>query len=71
MSAADLHLEPGAALGPWVVEHVDPEHMKTLAILLADPNPIHLDADAARRAGLGADRATARRSLEGRRLVAL
>ena len=53
MSAADLHLEPGAALGPWVVEHVDPEHMKTLAILLAGPNPIHLNADAARRAGLG------------------
>jgi len=29
--------------------------MKTLALLLADPNPIHLDADAARRLGV-ADR---------------
>jgi 3-hydroxybutyryl-CoA dehydratase len=53
MSSADLQLEPGAALGPWVVEQVDPKEMKTLAILLADPNPIHLDSDAARRAGLG------------------
>jgi acyl dehydratase len=53
MSSPPSHLQPGAALGPWVVEHVDPERMKTLAVLLADPNPIHLDADAARRAGLG------------------
>jgi acyl dehydratase len=48
-----FHLAPGTELGPWVVERVDPEQMKTLAILLADPNPIHLDAEAARRAGLG------------------
>jgi acyl dehydratase len=53
MSSAALHLEPGDRLGPWVVERVDPREMKTLATLLADPNPIHLDAGAARRAGLG------------------
>jgi acyl dehydratase len=43
----------GDALGPLTVERVDPEAMKRLAVLLADPNPIHLDADAAQRAGLG------------------
>ena len=40
----------------WKLGHVDPARMKTLALLLADPNPIHLDADAARRLGV-ADRA--------------
>ncbi len=39
----------------WTLEHVDAARMKTLALLLADPNPIHLDADAARRLGV-ADR---------------
>jgi len=46
-------LDAGAALGPLVVEHVDADAMKVLAVLLADPNPIHLDAEAARAAGLG------------------
>ena len=39
----------------WKLDHVDPARMKTLALLLADPNPIHLDAAAARRLGV-ADR---------------
>jgi 3-hydroxybutyryl-CoA dehydratase len=39
----------------WKLGYVDPARMKTLALLLADPNPIHLDADAARRLGV-ADR---------------
>ena len=39
----------------WKLGQVDPARMKTLALLLADPNPIHLDADAARRLGV-ADR---------------
>jgi 3-hydroxybutyryl-CoA dehydratase len=43
----------GTALGPLVIEAVDAEAMKDLAVLLADPNPIHLDAAAARAAGLG------------------
>lgn len=50
---AFAQLTPGATLGPWTVEHVDPQAMKTLAVLLADPNPIHLDARAASQAGLG------------------
>ena len=45
----------GATLPGWTLDHVDPARMKTLALLLADPNPIHLDADAARRLGV-ADR---------------
>ena len=39
----------------WELDHVDPARMKTLALLLADPNPIHLDAAAAPRLGV-ADR---------------
>ncbi len=42
-------------LPAWKLDHVDPARMKVLALLLADPNPIHLDADAARRLGV-ADR---------------
>jgi 3-hydroxybutyryl-CoA dehydratase len=42
-------------LPAWKLDHVDPGRMKTLALLLADPNPIHLDAAAARRLGV-ADR---------------
>ena len=42
-------------LPAWKLDHVDPARMKTLALLLADPNPIHVDAAAARRLGV-ADR---------------
>jgi acyl dehydratase len=43
----------GAELGPLVIESVRAERMKTLAIVLADPNPIHLDPAAVRALGLG------------------
>lgn len=43
----------GATLGPWTIESVSAEHMKTLAVVLDDPNPIHLDAEAVRALGLG------------------
>jgi acyl dehydratase len=43
----------GARLGPWEIDQVSPEHMRTLAVILDDPNPIHLDAEAVRRLGLG------------------
>lgn len=42
-------------LPAWKLDRVDPGHMKVLALLLADPNPIHLDAAAAQRLGV-ADR---------------
>jgi 3-hydroxybutyryl-CoA dehydratase len=44
---------PGTPLGPWTIAHVDPEKMKTFAVVLADPNPIHLDPAAVLAAGLG------------------
>jgi 3-hydroxybutyryl-CoA dehydratase len=40
-------------LGPWTVASVDAGHMVTLAGLLADPNPIHLDADVVKNLGMG------------------
>lgn len=47
-------LEPGTALEPFVVESVDAGRMKTMALLLRDPNPIHWDVDVLRRLGLPA-----------------
>jgi acyl dehydratase len=46
-------LTEGAELPPLVVESVDPEKMKLVAALLRDPNPIHFDAEAVRKAGMG------------------
>lgn len=43
----------GATLGPWTIESVSAEHMKTLAVILDDPNPIHLDAEAVKALGMG------------------
>ncbi|MCZ4551442.1 MaoC family dehydratase [Gordonia rubripertincta] len=37
----------------WSVEEVDGQRMKTLALLLGDPNPIHLAGVEAERLGLG------------------
>ena len=37
----------------WTCEGVSPEKMKVLALLLGDPNPIHIDASAVRQLGLG------------------
>lgn len=48
-----MTLAAGTELGPWTVEHVDPDKMKIFAVVLADPNPIHLDPAAAKSAGLG------------------
>ena len=48
-----MTLKPGAELGPRRIDPVDSEAMCTLAEILGDPNPIHLDAAAARAAGLG------------------
>ena len=37
----------------WTVDQVEGARMKTLALILADPNPIHFDPDAASRLGTG------------------
>jgi 3-hydroxybutyryl-CoA dehydratase len=48
-----MALEAGAELGPLTIESVSTEHMKTLAVVLDDPNPIHLDPEAVKALGMG------------------
>jgi 3-hydroxybutyryl-CoA dehydratase len=48
-----MALEVGSELGPLTIESVSPEHMKTLAVVLDDPNPIHLDPEAVKALGMG------------------
>lgn len=43
----------GTRLGPWEIEEIQPEPMRTLAVILDDPNPIHLEADVVRALGMG------------------
>jgi acyl dehydratase len=43
----------GDSLPEHVIEHVDAEKMKTMALLLRDPNPIHWDVEAVRALGMG------------------
>lgn len=45
-------LEPGRELEPFVVQAVDAGRMKTMAVLLRDPNPIHWDERALGRLGM-------------------
>lgn len=46
-------MQVGDPLPAWTVDAVDAEKMKIMAALLCDPNPIHLDAAAVRRLGMG------------------
>lgn len=46
-------LRPGQELEPLIVESVEPGPMKTMAMLLRDPNPIHWDTEVTGRLGLG------------------
>jgi 3-hydroxybutyryl-CoA dehydratase len=48
-----MALDPGAELGPLVIESVSPEAMHVLAVLLDDPNQIHLDAEVVKALGMG------------------
>jgi acyl dehydratase len=43
----------GDVIPGWTVESVPAEKMKTMALLLRDPNPIHWDVDAVRALGMG------------------
>jgi acyl dehydratase len=45
-------IEVGRELPDWTLAEVDAEKMKVLALLLADPNPLHFDPDVARRLGI-------------------
>lgn len=51
-SAGPIPLHVGDALPPLDVR-ISAEKMKTAAALLADPNPIHFDAEAVKSLGLG------------------
>ena len=48
-----MTIEVGFRIPEWVVESVPAEKMKTMALLLRDPNPIHWDVEAVKQAGLG------------------
>ena len=48
-----ISLRPGTELDRLIIESVDPEPMKTMAVLLRDPNPIHWDTEVVRELGLG------------------
>lgn len=43
----------GSALDELEVSSVDAEKMKTMAMILRDPNPIHWDVDLVRELGMG------------------
>ena len=43
----------GDALPEFTIPSVEPAAMKLWAVFLADPNPIHLDADVVKAKGLG------------------
>ena len=45
--------DPGDDLPVWRLADVEPDRMKILALLLADPNPLHYDRAAVVRLGVG------------------
>jgi acyl dehydratase len=46
-----LELTVGTSLPPRRIENISTEAMKTMGVILADPNQIHLDVEAANAAG--------------------
>ena len=46
-------LETGSTLGPWRFESIEPASLREMAVVLDDPNPIHLDAAVVAELGLG------------------
>lgn len=48
-----MNLASGENLQPFVIGSVSAESMKSWAVFLHDPNPIHLDAEVVRAKGLG------------------
>lgn len=47
------HPKPGDALADHRITSVSAAAMRTMSVVLDDPNPIHLDANAVRELGLG------------------
>lgn len=48
-----MNVQVGTTIPIRVVERVSASHMKTMAALLQDPNPIHWDPAATRELGMG------------------
>jgi 3-hydroxybutyryl-CoA dehydratase len=48
-----VSIEVAQLLSPLLVDDVSAAAMERMAVILDDPNPIHLDADAVRALGLG------------------
>ncbi|MCR3718770.1 MULTISPECIES: MaoC family dehydratase [Prauserella salsuginis group] len=46
-------VDAGTVLPEWELPAVSAEKMKTMALVLADPNPIHFDLDSVRELGMG------------------
>jgi acyl dehydratase len=52
-AAKEIDVIVGTALKPFRVESVSSQSMKTWAVILHDPNPIHLDPAVVKAKGLG------------------
>lgn len=48
-----MNVQVGDTIGPWRNPAVDPARMKTMALLLRDPNPIHFDVATVQALGMG------------------
>lgn len=48
-----MSVQVGDAIPEWEVASVSREKMKTMALVLDDPNPIHFDLDVVRALGMG------------------
>jgi acyl dehydratase len=48
-----MALEAGAALPELRIASVEPERMRAMAVLLQDPNPIHIHAEVVKGLGMG------------------
>ena len=48
-----LKVKVGYQLPNWTLEHVSAERMRVVAAILRDPNPVHWDASATAKLGLG------------------
>src|SRR5687767_5398357 len=45
--------EAGQQLQPWCFDRIEPDSLRAMAVVLDDPNPIHLDSAVVAELGLG------------------
>jgi hypothetical protein len=53
-----VNVAEGDPIPEWVMDSVSPDRMRTMAVLLRDPNPLHWDRDAVAALPLGLGRRT-------------